>query len=384
MLKTVYMMAAKQAISAIISKDCSNDDKLKAFFDEFRQFSNINKVRSAVVIGTSIEVCFVDQQSLAAFLCAAPESWNVRSDLKQEKLITISPQFGEGHTQVSDQVMWAAMSTYGKVVKGRRLFFTEFPNIENGVRQFIIEPKKHLIIPSSIRFGKAGFRISYREQVKTCHKCHSSEHIARECPYDYCTKCNRSGHVKEECHRDSKFCSICKEFGHTYELCALLDEVDVILKKGWTKKEVVKKPSAPLSLVQATPEVTTKLTTLNKDFFDGQDKENQSNSDGGNGGSQGGVSISVVNTKPFSWQKNHSAQSQHISNITGTDNDFPPPPWQPNSNSSNTFSDPFDSDSNDIEQQNDELSPAAKRSPSPVTNSDGEEEDEKRIKITSG
>ena len=377
------MMAARQAISAIISKDCSTDDKLKAFFTDFRQFSDISKVRSAVVIGTSVEICFVDQQSLAAFLCAAPESWNIRSDLKQEKLITISPQFGEGHTQVSDQVMWAAMSTYGKVVKGRRLFFTEFPNIENGVRQFIIEPKKHLIIPSSIRFGKAGFRISYREQVKTCHKCHSSEHIARECPYDYCTKCNRSGHVKEECQRDSKFCSICKGFGHTYDLCALLDEVDVILKKGWTKKEVVKKPSAPLSLVQATPEVTTKLTTLNKDFFDRQDKTNEDNSDGGNGGSQGGVSTSVVSTKPFSWQ-NHSAQSQHISNITGTDNDFPPPPWQPNSNSSNTNSDPFDSDSNDFEQQNDELSPAAKRSPSPVTNSDGEEEDEKRIKITSG
>ena len=175
-------MAAKQAISAIISKDCSNDEKLKAFFAEFRQFSSISKVRSAVVIGTSVEVCFVDQQSLAAFLCAAPESWNIRSDLKQEKLITISPQFGEGHTQVSDQVMWAAMSTYGKVVKGRRLFFTEFPNIENGIRQFIIEPKKHLIIPSSIRFGKAGIRISYREKVKRCHKCHSYENIARECP----------------------------------------------------------------------------------------------------------------------------------------------------------------------------------------------------------
>ena len=176
---------------------------------------------------------------------------------------------------------------------------------------------------------------------------------------------------------------ICKEFSHTYELCALLDEVDIILKKGWTETEVVKKPSAPLSLIQATSDVRTKPTPLSKDFFDRQDKTNEDNSDGGNGGSQGGVSTSVVNTKPFSWQ-NHSAQSQHISNITGTDNDFPSPPWQPNTNSSITNSDPFDSDSNDIELLNDDLSPAAKRSPSPVTNSDGETEDEKRIKITSG
>ena len=81
------------------------------FLSQFRQFSNISKVKSAVARGTSVEVCFDDQQSLAAFLRATPDSWNIQSELKQEKLVTISPQFGEGHTQISDLLNFLTSKT---------------------------------------------------------------------------------------------------------------------------------------------------------------------------------------------------------------------------------------------------------------------------------
>ena len=112
----------KMAVSAIIEKDCSSSELIASFFNELKEYVSISKVRSAVPVNGSVEVCFVDQDSLVSFLAVAPEAWNIKSELKQEKLITVIPQVGEGHSQVSDQAMSAAMSTYGKVVKGKRFF----------------------------------------------------------------------------------------------------------------------------------------------------------------------------------------------------------------------------------------------------------------------
>ena len=87
---------------------------------------------------------------------SASISSNVRADLDQEKLvITIYPQVGEG---LSGFGSGYAMSTHGKVVKGGRLSFTKLPTSKS-IRQFAIEPRRHLIIPSSNKLGKTGFRI---------------------------------------------------------------------------------------------------------------------------------------------------------------------------------------------------------------------------------
>ena len=263
-------------VSAVIDKDCSSSELIASFFNELKAYVLISKVCSAVLVNGSVEVCFVDQDSLISFLAVAPEAWNIKSELKQEKLITIIPQVGEGHSQVSDQAMSAAMSTYGKVVKGKRLFFREFPTIENGMRQFITEPKRHVTIPSSIRFGKAGFRISYYSQTKTCHKCHSTEHIARECPFDYCVLCNQSGHDESECDK-RHYCTICKQKGHSYDFCHLLDEVNnVTLKKSWSKV-VLGRPTSTPSLAMNSgvrPAGATGMTVLprNMNYFDSPSK----------------------------------------------------------------------------------------------------------------
>ena len=125
LLKIVNLII--MTVSAVIEKDCSSSELIATFFNELKEYVSISKVRSAVPVNGSVEVCFVDQESLVSFLAVAPEAWNIKSELKQEKLITIIPQVGEGHSQVSDQAMSAAMATYGKVIKGRS---TELKNME--------------------------------------------------------------------------------------------------------------------------------------------------------------------------------------------------------------------------------------------------------------
>ena len=84
----------------------------------------------------------------------------------------------------------------------------------------------------------------------------------------------------------------------------------------------------------------------------------------------------------FSWH-NPSTKSQHITNTIGTETIYPPSLWRQNNNSSNTNSALFDIYSNDLEQyQKNELSSASKRSASPVTTSDSEKGEMR--KVTSG
>ena len=331
---------------------------VRAFFNELKAYVLISKVCSAVLVNGSVEVCFVDQDSLISFHAVAPEAWNIKSELKQEKLITIIPQVGEGHSQVSDQAMSAAMSTYGKVVKGKRLFFREFPTIENGMRQFITEPKRHVTIPSSICFGNAGFRILYYSQTKTCHKCHSTEHIARECPFDYCVLCNQSGHDKSECDK-RHYCTICKQKGHSYDFCHLLDEVNnVTLKKSWSKVVSGRPTSTPSLAMNSGVTGATGMTVLprNMNYFDSPSKA-------GVTGAAGGAPVQ----KP---------------------SEIPPAPWHPkakdpgHSNSqsiSNSSDDSSDSDSDSNTTQNISLAQQSKRRSSVVSDG-GEGEDGKRNK----
>ena len=84
----------------------------------------------------------------------------------------------------------------------------------------------------------------------------------------------------------------------------------------------------------------------------------------------------------FSWH-NPSTKSQHITNTTGTETIYPSSLWRQNNNSSNTNSALFDINLNDLEHyQKNELFSASKRSASPVTTSDSEKGEMR--KVTSG
>ena len=147
-----------------------------------------------------------------------------------EVLVTVSPRFGEGHAMVSDSSLWTMPSKYG-VVKGRH-FFKEYPTIENGVRQFVVKPKENATIPSMINFGQAGFRISYKNQKKTCHRCNRLEHEIGQCPVKICYRCQQIGHEKSECS-SPLVCTVCGEEGQVYAKCPTSWALKVSLEK-WT------------------------------------------------------------------------------------------------------------------------------------------------------
>ena len=81
-------------LSAVIQKSCKSTDLVALFFADLKKYTTLSKVKSAVPIGDGIEVTFIDQSSLSDFLASAPAEWSIRSELKKELLLTISPQFG--------------------------------------------------------------------------------------------------------------------------------------------------------------------------------------------------------------------------------------------------------------------------------------------------
>ena len=80
-------------LSAVIQKSCKSTDLVSLFFADLKKYTPLSKVKSAVPVGDGIEVSFIDQTSLSEFLASAPVEWNIRSELKKDLLLTISPQF---------------------------------------------------------------------------------------------------------------------------------------------------------------------------------------------------------------------------------------------------------------------------------------------------
>ena len=222
-------------VVVLVDENFDPADRL-TLFQEIKKYSPITDIKGVVTLKEGYDITFLSQQAAVNFLAKAPKSWSIRTDLRQDLLVTVSPQVGEGHLMVDDEIFWAALSNYGEVKKGRKLYYEEFPSIENGVRQFIVIPRKGVVIPSSLRFGRAGFRVAYRDQAKTCHKCQSTGHLASECPTPWCNKCHQSGHEKAECMSVEK-CTVCGDTGHSYDSCEKSYAIKVLLGKSWGTKK---------------------------------------------------------------------------------------------------------------------------------------------------
>lgn len=189
------------------------------FFNKLKEIISVTKVKSAVPIGSGLEVTFKDEKALRDFVLKAPTEWEVTSTLSGDILITVTPKFGDGHAQVPDKAFWAAVSRWGEVKKGRRLFHKDCPEIENGVRQFLISPKQDVVIPGSIRFGTSTFGVRYPNQKRVCHRCKEEGHEVKDCSKEWCNKCQNVGHKRDSCPTTSMTCDICKKQGHGYRQC---------------------------------------------------------------------------------------------------------------------------------------------------------------------
>lgn len=222
-------------------------DDIKAFFHELKKITELETIKAVIRLPKGVEITFQTEKDLRNFIANAPEDWNVKSEVSREILITTSPSYGDGHCLIADSTLWTFLTKYGDVKKGRRLYFKDFPNIENGVRQFVIVPKEDAKIPGMVNFGRTGFRLAYRGQQKTCHRCQSTSHEVKQCTVKICFRCQQIGHEKADCN-SKLVCTICKEEGHGYARCPTSWANKVRLDKSWSKATIIEQQPESLDI----------------------------------------------------------------------------------------------------------------------------------------
>lgn len=77
-------------------------------------------------------------------------------------------------------------------------------NVENGNRLCRVRlPKTMASLPYCMRLSNGAATDSYRilhdDQKKLCNKCHSPNHLFKDCPKFVCYRCNVQGHFKSQC-----------------------------------------------------------------------------------------------------------------------------------------------------------------------------------------
>ena len=203
-----------QSFSCNIGKEFESDED---FFVKVRGLGvDINNVKAAIVHRPNTELVFKSKGSLVDFVLKAPSEWQVLSNISTEVKVTMSPRYGNGHADISDEMVKVYLSRFGVIKSYQRLTYSECPTVENGVRQISMELNKQL--PSVMHFGKTGFLIKHRGQQIKCHKCGSLQHKFYECTIKICHKCYEQGHLINECPNEV-VCVVCSEVGHIYKLC---------------------------------------------------------------------------------------------------------------------------------------------------------------------
>jgi len=62
-----------------------------------------------VSLKTGVEIAFLDEESLKKFVMSAPGNWAIKLSLSRDILVTVTPQLGQGHHEVTDQALGAAL-----------------------------------------------------------------------------------------------------------------------------------------------------------------------------------------------------------------------------------------------------------------------------------
>lgn len=206
----------------------------KEFFEKVKELGvEIKDIKSVYSVNNADEITFIDEPALVHFLGVAPGEWKVTSDYRSETLVTLAPVAGQGHALVDDSVIVFALAQKCTVLSGKRGYYKEYPQIEDGRRLFRVKDIKSL--GSSFRFGSAVFSVSYRGQAPTCHRCGSKEHFAKECREGKeCFRCGSKEHEVKDCNGKIK-CDACKEFGHSFSKCPHSYANKVSMTSDWVQ-----------------------------------------------------------------------------------------------------------------------------------------------------
>lgn len=163
------------------------------------------------VIVTLEDVEERDELLKAGVVQIAGRSMTVQDSERSLTYVTIfdAPQ------ELPDGALKRILSKYGRVRNIRRQMYRD-TGIETGIRTVrmkLLEP-----IPSYIRVGEMIMGTKYPNQQKTCRKCDSVGHIARNCHLMRCNNCAELGHKEVECEKELR-CSICTNEAHLAKDC---------------------------------------------------------------------------------------------------------------------------------------------------------------------
>lgn len=213
---------------------CENFANVKEFFPQFKQLGcKVESLKAAFPVRNGVELNFVSRNDLLNFIRLAKGKWEVRSEAAGVVDVTLTPRGEAGHSAISDGMLAASLGRYCKVTSGRRMTYREFPMVENGRRQFRVELTDKAL-PSLLNFGKAAFLVNYFGQVRTCHKCEGTGHVARDCDVKKCNKCLEFGHTTMECVNSVK-CSLCGSSEHLFRKCPESFANKTILGTSWSQ-----------------------------------------------------------------------------------------------------------------------------------------------------
>ena len=113
--------------------------------------------------------------------------------------------------EMPDSAIEERLRPYCHVFSRRRGKLQGYPLIANGTRHYRVSLNRS--VPCYMRFGKHLLRFYHDRQPKTCRKCGSTEHLARDCNNTVCFNCDQTGHTARDCPTEM-LCCICKGANH--------------------------------------------------------------------------------------------------------------------------------------------------------------------------
>lgn len=134
--------------------------------------------------------------------------------------------------ELPDPAIEHRLKPYCTVYTTRRGKLQGYPNVYNGMRHYRVELKSS--VPCYLRFGKFQLRFYHDGQQKTCRRCGSLDHIARDCSNEICFNCDEIGHTARHCPEEM-LCCICKGLGHKAIDCRL----------SWFRRPITHREESP-------------------------------------------------------------------------------------------------------------------------------------------
>ena len=118
--------------------------------------------------------------------------------------------------ELPDSAIEERLKPYGRIYSHRRGKCQGYPDVFNRVRHLRMALEDD--IPCFLRFGRFQVRVKYENQPKTCRKCNSPDHLAKEWTAVACFNCDGTGHLSRSCP-DGMRCCICKSKEHVAVDC---------------------------------------------------------------------------------------------------------------------------------------------------------------------